>query len=140
MMTDSVCAREKVLCLVPDCIHAFILSDELNKLLDSQTELEATLSEKQTKEISHVQPDNLHVFTASILLFMNLQNRKVTSKITLAVLRLFLLIYYHLLSKWFQETHISLQWLWPFQQKIIIVDWVDHHVLAGLNLNLLCQR
>lgn len=73
-----MCVCEKVLCPVPDCIHAFILSDELNELLDSQTELEATLSGKQTKEISHVQPDNLHVFIASILLFMNLQNRKVT--------------------------------------------------------------
>lgn len=35
---ESVCSSA-----VPDSIHAFILSDEFNKLLDSKTELETTL-------------------------------------------------------------------------------------------------
>lgn len=35
---------------IPDCIHAFVLSDELNELLDSKTELKTTLKNKQTKK------------------------------------------------------------------------------------------
>lgn len=80
---------EKVLCPVPDCIHAFILSDELNELLDSQTELEATLSGKQTKE-SHStrQPARLHSFYSSLHESSEQKGNMKTSKITLAVLRL----------------------------------------------------
>lgn len=39
----------KVECVVPDCIHSFVLSDELDELLDSQTELKTTLQKKQTE-------------------------------------------------------------------------------------------
>lgn len=45
-----------VLCPVPDCIHAFVLSDELNELLDSQAELKTTLPKKQTKDASKFKP------------------------------------------------------------------------------------
>lgn len=37
---------------IPDCIHAFVLSDELNELLDSKTELKTTLKKKQNKPVS----------------------------------------------------------------------------------------
>lgn len=37
-------------CPIPDCIHAFVLSDELDELLDSQTELKTALPRKQIKE------------------------------------------------------------------------------------------
>lgn len=40
-------------CVLPDCIHAFVLSDELDELLDSQTELETTLQRsRQTMPVS----------------------------------------------------------------------------------------
>lgn len=39
---------------VPHSIHAFILSDEFNKLLDSKTELETTLEDKQKKHIDNI--------------------------------------------------------------------------------------
>lgn len=48
VMIQTVCVV--VLCPVPDCIHAFILPDELNELLDSQTELKTTLPKKQTQD------------------------------------------------------------------------------------------
>lgn len=33
---------------VPDCIHSLVLSDELNELLDSQTELKTALPKNKT--------------------------------------------------------------------------------------------
>lgn len=34
---------------LPDCIHSLVLSDELNELLNSQTELQTALPKNQTK-------------------------------------------------------------------------------------------
>lgn len=65
-----VCVCVTVLCPVPDGIHAFVLSDELNEFLDSQTELKTTLPKKQTKDASKFKPEELHMFIVSILLFM----------------------------------------------------------------------
>lgn len=59
-----------VLCPVPDRIHAFVLSDELNEFLDSQTELKTTLPKKKTTDASKFKPEELHIFIASILPFM----------------------------------------------------------------------
>lgn len=42
--------------MIPDCIHAFVLFDEFNELLDSQTELKTALPNKETKDRIRVKP------------------------------------------------------------------------------------
>lgn len=40
--------KGKTVCMTPpDCIHSFVLSDELDELLDSQTEFKTTLQREQ---------------------------------------------------------------------------------------------
>lgn len=45
-----------VLCPLPDGIHALVLSDELNELLDPQTELKTTLQITKTQDAKRFKP------------------------------------------------------------------------------------
>lgn len=48
----------EILCELPDCIHSLVLSDELNELLNSQTELKTALPKNQTN-VSQVSSQTL---------------------------------------------------------------------------------
>lgn len=52
MHVEDLC---KFSCKVPDCIHSLVLPDELNELLDSQTELKTALPKNQ-RNVSEARP------------------------------------------------------------------------------------